>query len=231
MKVKLLYYTPIEIAYYSAKTCYSKDSAINMITPSKEEIIEFLKNILKTQHYSTVEGINFTFAIEDVSRALMAQLTRHRTGIQFSIQSQRYVKLDKAKFYEPVSILKSREADAIYNNCLGNIQNVYNKLIDLGIKAEDARYILPNATFTNITTTINLRELIHIMGLRKCNRAQKEIRDLMNLMSKEILEKEPWLSDYLQPKCETLKICTEHHGCGRKKSLVEMIKDRQNEEK
>ena len=218
MKVKLLNHTPLDVAYISAKTCYSPDSPITLSDEnvSKEQMITFLKKVISTGHLSTVEGINFSFAIEDVSRSLLAQITHHRVGIQFSVQSQRYVKYDEIRYYTPPTIAKNKEALEVYELIMADIENAYLKLNELGIPAEDSRYVLSNATYTNISTTINLRTLVHIMGLRLCARASLEIRMLMSEMRKAILEVEPWLSEILLPQCEHLGYCPERNCCGRK---------------
>lgn len=218
MEVKLLSHTPLDVAYISAKTCYSPDSPIEISEDviSKDKMVSFLKKIISTGHLSTVEGINFSFAIKDVSRSLLAQLTRHRVGIQFSVQSQRYVKYDEIRYYTPPTIAKNKEALEIYELLMTDIENAYLKLNELGIPAEDSRYVLSNATYTNISTTINLRSLVHIMGLRLCARASLEIRMLMSEMRKAIIEVEPWLSEILLPQCEHLGYCPERDCCGRK---------------
>lgn len=237
MKVKLISKTflPEETMYIGARTCYSEESPIEAFYKGIEDgsyrkQLRLIGQAITSGHLTIAEHWNFTFAIEGISRACSHQLVRHRHCC-FSQQSQRYVKFDKATFYEPQSILKEREADAIYNQFLDYVQETYNKLIDLGIKAEDARYVLPNATCSNIVVTLNFRELMHLCSLRLCTRSQSEIRELVKLMANEVIIKHPWTEDFLQPKCETLKFCNEHHGCGRKPSLVEMIKDKQNEEK
>ena len=101
----------------------------------------------------------------------------------------------------------------------------YLQAIQNGSEAEDARNFLPNATKTNITMSVNFRELIHICNLRLCSRAQKEIRDLCNLFKQNIYQVEPLLCTYLVPSCESLGVCVEAHSCGRKPLLKEIIKN------
>lgn len=234
MKVKLLTYTPIEVAYFSAKTCYSKKSPIELVkedTSSMEEKIKFLKKILSTGHYSTIEGVNFTFLIEGVSRSLMAQLTRHRIGIQFSIQSQRYVEYseDNYNIYIPSSIKNNSEALKIYKEIQDECFRKYKVLMGINIPAEDARYVLTNATCTNITMTVNLRELIHLAELRLCNRASLEIRILLQHIKEEVLYKEPWLENYITTNCEKDGFCKEAKSCGRKPKLSDILTSYNND--
>lgn len=229
MEVKLISYTPIDVAYFSAKTCYSKISPIELYETDKvpqEDKIKFLKKIIATGHLSTIEGINFTLLINSVSRSLLTQLTRHRIGVQFSVQSQRYVKYTKDNYsiFTPLSILSQESALKEYNRIQEECFTVYQNLLGIGIPKEDARYVLPNATCTNVTMTINLRALMHLMELRLCSRASQEIRYLMEQIKLKIVEKEPWLKDYLVPKCEVHGFCTEHQCCGRKPRLEDIVK-------
>lgn len=220
MRAKLLYATPVNVAYFSAKTCYSSKSAITMSEEdanTEEEKIKFLVKVLKSGHFSVAEGLNYTFALEGVSRSLMAQLTRHRQGIQFSVQSQRYVTYNHNNYsiVTPAPIKNNEEALKVYEDIMKGTFTAYEKLLELGILAEDARYVLPNATCTNITTTINLRELVHICSLRLCTRASLEIRLLMKEMVKEVVKEQPWLEEFLQPKCVLQGYCDERESCGR----------------
>jgi thymidylate synthase (FAD) len=58
------------------------------------------------------------------------------------------------------------------------MQRVYGELMEAGIPAEDARFVLPNAAETKLVMTMNARELLHFFALRCCRRAQWEVRDL-----------------------------------------------------
>lgn len=115
------------------------------------------------------------------------QLVRHRIS-SHSMQSQRYVAMDSPDFITPENIQKSsnNEAYNIYSQCLNDIQVAYNKMIEMGIAKEDARYILPNATETKIVTTMNARALLNFFELRCCDRAQWEIRELANEMLDQV---------------------------------------------
>lgn len=196
MKVKLIQVTqnPIDVMWTAARTCYSTKSPIEMWEDlelyhnvidglSKMEDIELItdkqeqtekhwnlvKKVLDSGHQSIAETVVFTFSIEGVSRSLTHQLVRHRLAC-YSQQSQRYVNF-KDKTFEyviPDTIKKNVEAEVIYNEFMSSCKECYDKLIDIGILAEDARYVLPNATCTNINMTVNLRELIHICNLRLC---------------------------------------------------------------
>lgn len=249
MRVKLLQMTqnPIDIMWTAARTCYSELSPIEIwntkygndcehIEDYNKQCVDkhwnLVKKVLSSGHQSVAEHVNFTFAIEGVSRALLAQLTRHRAGIVFSVQSQRYVEIKEDK-QELMDILNRYAAPEMYALCdkyfvefkdmipsdLIRTLCEYRDLIEGGCKPEDARMVLPNAIKTNITMTVNLRELIHISNLRLCTRAQLEIRQLFQEIKKEVEKVEPRFAELLVPTCEVHGFCTEHQCCGRKPKL------------
>ena len=194
MKVKLLHYTPLEVAIKAIRICYnsinnsdskyySKDT--DLITEFKlgEKDSDLIKRIIKNDHTSTIEHINFTFEIEDVSRSLTHQLVRHRIA-SYSQQSQRHVKLntDSFPFVIPDSIKRNEVALSYYTEMIEKIKDTYKLLIDLNIKKEDARYLLPNATYTSLIMTMNARSLRNFFKERLSKQAQWEIRSLAEEM-------------------------------------------------
>ena len=205
MKVKLIAMTPnpIDVMWTAARTCYAPGSPIDMWNNSGEVIDKkkwnLVKTVLDSGHQSIAEHVYFTFAIEGISRACSHQLVRHRAGIVFSQQSQRYVEIKESKqdLLEVLDRYEGPEMKSICDKYFVDFKNridsdliktlcQYRDLVDGGCKAEDARNVLPNATKTNITMSINYRELIHICNLRLCTRAQKEIRDLFKLIKDEV---------------------------------------------
>ena len=104
-------------------------------------------------------------------------------------------------------------------NFMGEISKCYQEFVDAGIPAEDARAVLPNATSSSLVVSLNLREMIHLANLRLCTRAQFEIRTMVKMMCDELIKQEPWLKDYLVPKCEKLGFCDADKSCGRKSNL------------
>lgn len=185
MHVELLYHTPDpeRAIATAARLCYAPVGASELMeTMPPERMASVLSTIMKGGHFSTLEHASYTFAIDGVSRALTHQLVRHRIA-SFNQQSQRYVKfkngLDTVK---PGSVAENPEAEAIFNEAIEQAVSAYVKLLDLGIPAEDARYLLPNAAETKIVVTMNVRELLHFFELRCCNRAQWEIRELAHKM-------------------------------------------------
>jgi thymidylate synthase (FAD) len=269
MKVKLIQMTkdPIDVMWVAARTCYSEKSPIEMWEEINKDENKFnilnmekhwklVKQVISSGHASIAEHVYFTFCIEGVSRALLAQITRHRAGIVFSVQSQRYVEIKEkaSKIYKlctDIETCKVGKADKAMHELkeildkyfiiewadkleqwnvtdlgvYGTILYRYLREIEEGKKPEDARAILPNATKTNITMSINLRELMHVSNLRLCSRAQLEIRKLFQAIKKEVEQHEPRLASLLVPSCEaTGGICFEAKSCGRKPSIKDIKK-------
>ena len=106
---------------------------------------------------------------------------------------------------------------------MGEISDKYLEFVNEGIPAEDARFVLPNAAASSLVASLNLRELIHLANLRLCTRAQYEIRCMVKSMCDALTEQEPWLKEYLVPKCEAVGFCDEHKPCGRKITKSELF--------
>ena len=207
MKVQLIAYTPDpeKVVAAAAKLCYSHvgiDELMEGLTP--EKTTEFVKMLATMGHESPTEHVSFTFAIEGVSRSLLAQITRHRIA-SFSVQSQRSVNASaphakhhddrfdasapetdaRFEYIVPETIAAlGEDAVARYRQQMLTMDEWYRGwLNELGDdKKEDARFVLPNACATRILVTMNARELLHFFSLRCCNRAQWEIRALANDM-------------------------------------------------
>ncbi len=215
----------LKTIYTACRTCYSADSPYNIYEGAEDEekMLKLIERVVSSGHYSTIEHIQVTFAISNVSRACTHQFVRHR-HVSFSQKSQRYVK-EKGQFdyLIPPTIEKNPELKEKFVSFMGEISKLYTEFTDAGIPAEDARAVLPNAASTSIVASLNLRELIHIANLRLCTRAQYEIRLMVKAMCDELVKQEPWLKAYLVPKCERCGYCDEDKSCGRKPKLEELL--------
>ena len=128
---------------------------------------------------------------------------RHRIGISFEQQSQRYVKFkqDKLAFVMPRILERARDWRMSSPGCWRKTSELYARALKAGIPAEDARFVLPNAAPTNFHVMVNFAEMLHICDLRLCVRAQWEIRQMVALMRLEIKSVLPEIAIFLQPKC------------------------------
>jgi thymidylate synthase (FAD) len=97
-----------------------------------------------------------------------------------------------------------------YDQTMHNIWKEYNKLLDLGIPAEDSRFILPNAACTNIIVSMNARSLLNFFELRCCMHAQWEIRQLANKMLQLVKKVAPMIFKNAGPICKTKNYCPEN---------------------
>ena len=188
-------------AYCSARVCYSDKgytdiwcetpmTGMDKEDPETDDALKLLRGIVRAGHGSVLEHCCFTFSIEGISRACSHQLVRHRIA-SYSQQSQRYVKGDKFGYVIPPEIEKREDLKKAFDEHMRNTMVLYNTLVLSGIKKEDARYLLPNATTTNIVVTMNARELLHFIGLRTSPRAQWEIRELAKEMLRQVKEVAP----------------------------------------
>ena len=136
-----------------------------------------------------------------------------------SMQSQRYCKFEGGFDYIiPPSINCKPELKEGFKLAMHSLSELYDVLVQEGIKAEDARYLFPNACTTNLVLSCNLRELMHICNERLCTCAQMEIRQLILDIARQVINWVPWTQKYLVAKCENLGYCNEIPGrsCGKK---------------
>ncbi len=199
-KVALITHTmnPELAVALGAKLCYSKSDLAKLQEKlAKGDVEAFISKIMGMGHLSTIEHASFTFAIEGVSRALLAQITRHRIA-SFSVQSQRYVpaSVDFSYIIPPKIMELGEEEVAKFESQMAEIGGYYKywqeKLGGGGEGAnEDARFVLPNAAETKMLVTMNAREMLHFFRLRCCNRAQWEIREVAWMMLEKCVEVAP----------------------------------------
>lgn len=203
MDVRLLAYTPNpdRVCAAAAYTSHKKEAPKEDFKGLDESKVRaFLRKVIGWGHLSVVEHASFTFSVEGISRACTHQLVRHRIA-SYTQQSQRYVKFSKkdlGKYITPKSIKgKSKKA---YKKLMDNAAKTYTQLVDSGVPAEDARYVLPNASPTNIVVTMNGRELLHFFGLRLSKGAQWEIKELAKKMLKEARKVAPGIFENAGPQ-------------------------------
>jgi thymidylate synthase (FAD) len=156
--------------------CYAPLGAADLFAKmTDEQVAKVLDTILGSGHHSALEHASLTFAIDGISRACSHQLVRHRLA-SYNQQSQRYVKYDTVQFIMPPAIADNPEAEAKFEKIVRVTNDAYRDLLEMGVEAEDARYVLAQGVETKIVVTMNCRELLHFFTLRCCNRAQWEIR-------------------------------------------------------
>ncbi len=251
MKVEILTHTPdcAKVIAAAAKLCYSStdiDGIMDGLTPEKTE--SFINHLSSLGHESPFEHASFTFGIEGVSRALLAQITRHRIA-SYSVQSQRYVNKKEFTYIVPPAIEAVPEAKAEFLNAMEEDRLHYIKIAELltekhakalteqGIDEitarkqaekmafEDARSVLPNACDTKIIMTMNVRSLYNFFALRTCSRAQWEIRSLAEEMLRLVKQVAPELFSKAGPPCVRGACPEGKMSCGKAAEMREKFKN------
>lgn len=184
-EVTLLAITPNgeKLIEEAGRTCYL---SLDRIADGTEK--NFIRNCIKNGHHSILEHATASFRIKGASRAFTHQLVRHRLA-SFSQQSQRYVNEGEFNYIVPPDIAENPEALKVFREYLETSRKTYNRLRELEIKKEDARFVLPNALESQIVFSANFRELRFIFALRLHKSAQWEIRrvclEMLKIMQRE----------------------------------------------
>ncbi len=186
---------PISALYIAYRTANSKIGPIRLreqiaaekITP--ERMLDFVQRRLAVGHTSPLEHVWFQFNITGVSRVLLAQLTRHHSGISYEVASQRAI-----SYSSPLPVvIPGRIADRLLTD------TPVHRAWTMAIQSTDVAY--HNAMETTLTVTVNLTELLHIADLRLCTQSQREFRLLVAAMRREVMQRWPLLGKQLAPKC------------------------------
>lgn len=218
MQVTLLAYTPDpeRVIAAAARLSTSKVSASELrerMTP--QQITRLLDHVIASGHLSTLEHASFTFAIDGISRAASHQLVRHRLA-SYTQQSQRYVAFKsfaEVQYVTPATIV-ARGFQGRFDAMIKATHDLYREMIEAGVPAEDARFILPNAMETRLVMSMNARELMHACSLRLCQRAQWEIQTLFTMVKEEVAKVAPRIAAEFKPKCYRMGYCDERESCG-----------------
>ncbi len=253
-RVYLLGHTPYpeHCVASAAKLCYSSSNIADLRNNlTDEKAAQFVEMLSEIGHESPIEHASFTFGIEGVSRALLAQITRHRMA-SFSVKSQRYVREGSFEYVTPPEIEAVPEAKAIYDEIMAEDQRRYDTLAAIlkekHIKTfiaegkdektatrlaekkaiEDARFVLPNACETQMIMTMNARSLMNFFRHRCCNRAQWEIKDVADQMLALVLQVAPNLFKNAGPSCVSGPCPEGKMTCGHYKEIKEFYEGLKN---
>jgi thymidylate synthase (FAD) len=198
-QVKLLHYTPLDVALEAALVCTSSDDQLENYKGKRDE---FLLNLLGQGHESVFEHIVYTFRIENITRALLQELARHR-HISLSVKSTRYTLRKEAlknkfalNFKTPIFMAyfsKQQEAYKQLLNALDEMEKTIINAINVGIKNDVVKYFVPEALTTKLIMTVNLRELRHILMLRTGHNVLAEFRWLCFELYKALPEDHKFL--------------------------------------
>ena len=229
MKVELVAFTqgmssevdPMAIAEQAASVCYDSKPTENL---------KIVKQCIASGHMSVLEHVSFTFHIQGISRACLAQLSRHR-HISLSVRSQRYCREDDFQFVNPFPDGSFGAAE--FEEYMEDARANYADMVDDGIKPEDARAVLPNACCTELYLTANARALIEMSHLRMCRRAQREIQELFYAIRSCLRHVSPIVAQNMVPSCQAhggVPFCTERNSCGWYPKLSDLLCAQEDDE-
>ncbi len=162
--------TPEELIEEAGRACYRSEP--------KGKPGDFVRRRIAEGHESIVEHASATFDISGISRACSHQIVRHRIA-SYSQESQRYVEMSSPEFVVPPLVSENPEAAAAFDRFCDSVSAAYSELRHLGIRKEDARFLLPNAAATRIIVTMNFRSWRHFIEMRALDPgAQWEISEV-----------------------------------------------------
>ena len=229
MKVELVGYSqmvnghsdPMALAELAASVCYDSKPT---------ERCGIVRQCIASGHMSVLEHVSFTFHIEGISRACLAQLSRHR-HISLSVRSQRYCREDIFQYSNPFP--EGRFSAAEFEDYMEEAKANYVTMVGAGVAPEDARAVLPNACCTELYMTANARAMIEMSHIRMCNRAQREIRNLFYRIRNCLRHVSPIVAQNMVPACKAhgdVPFCTEHNSCGWHPKLSELVSPQEDED-
>jgi thymidylate synthase (FAD) len=203
MTVTLLHHTPIEICSNAIRTCWQSFDKSDGGGEKDRELIDRVGN--KFKHSSTLEHLTYNFYIKGISRALLQELSRHRMA-SLSVKSTRYTlkelkseerfKEDDFKRASQYLVLtEDRLVDSMSIKALENLRSVLNSKVSNDI----AKYCLPESYKSELTWSINARSLQNFLSLRSDKSALWEIRDLANVIYKNLPDEHKYIfKDYIK---------------------------------
>jgi len=211
MRVYLVDYTGMghEDPYYAARklinaknTRISKGQQRHMEQHLDDDNYKLMKDELHKVAMSirsSWEFVSYTFKVEDISRACCDQMTRSRVGCSFAVMAQRVVDQSHFDYAVPETIRNSKLAIEFCQH-MGIVAEFYRDMIAEGIPAQDARSILPMATYSPLTAEYNLRALAGLVAKRSNLRAQGEYAEVVQSMKECVIEVHPWIVEFLEPE-------------------------------
>ena len=186
--IELMAITPNaeQVIELACRTCYLSFHRFN--PPDSTD--ELIKKVIRKKHHSVLEHAMATFRVKGGSRVFTHELVRHRL-MSPSQESQRYVEYGKVRNFDVVlpPVIEQSEFKSRYLEKAAECEKLYSEMVKAGLPKEDARYILPNATTSEIVISANFREYRHIFEVRCNPRAHWEIRQIC-MMILEVLKKE-----------------------------------------
>lgn len=224
--IKITDYTknPLDVMGEKAGYCYN--------TTNPKFFKRIAEQTLHESHGRVQEFCNISFEFSEFSGKVIREIFRHKHMSELQA-STRYIDMENFGYQTPPSILKNEQAYKVWEYAMDNIKDYIHELKKIGVPTEDYSNLLPLAYSTKGVINVNLRELIHIFGVRSCSCAYHEARKFCAELKKAIIETgdEQWIwlaENFLVPKCDLKLYCEEEkrwHMCKRhpKKSQIKTV--------
>jgi flavin-dependent thymidylate synthase len=223
VKVTLISYTPdaLELLLLTKQTRLTMSPGLLeevKAWPLERKLAEL--DYMRGTIQSSWEFVDYTFLIDEVSRAFTHQFVRTRQG-SYAQQSQRTVDMSGFEYVatgmlaDGYALRSSKLRDGnpgevpsnIYDKTMQEIDEAYEKLIELGTPPQDARGLLPTNIVTNIVGKFSLRTLSDMAKIRLCTRTQGEYQDVFRAMRERVIEVHPWAEPFIRVHCAALGVC------------------------
>ncbi|EAH5903914.1 FAD-dependent thymidylate synthase [Campylobacter upsaliensis] len=200
MRVTLLFHTPLSVCSHATRTCWQSFEKGDCGGEKDKELIDRVGN--KFKHASTLEHLNYSFYIQEISRACLQELARHRHA-SFSVKSTRYTLKElrnEAKFRENDFENAGRYLvfcgnEAVDNASIKALENL-RELLQTSISLDLAKYCLPESYKTELTFSINARSLQNFLSLRSSKSALWEIRALARALFEALPEEHCFIFEH-----------------------------------
>ena len=194
--------------YHAARVMvFTKGTRLNMDAQRWQTVLEMSQETIQAELTymantipSSWEFVNYTFAVEGVTRACTHQMVRTRTA-SFAQQSMRVTDMSGFAYHIPKKLSnRGGVGEMLYAQAMTEIDTAYKEMIKAGIEEEDARGVLPTNILTNIVCQYNLRTLSDLVKSRSGGRTQDEYRDVVKKFGELVTEIHPWTDQFLYPK-------------------------------
>lgn len=197
MNVKLNYYTPLIVCSNAIRECWGSHDKSDNGGDKDLALINRVGNQYK--HSSTLEHLTYSFTIDDISRACLQELARHRMA-SYSVKSTRYTLNElkreeqflKDEFVRASKYLVLTGDELVDNYSIDALDNLRH-VLSVGISNDKAKYCLPESYKTSLAWTINARSLQNFLSLRTSKAALWEIRNLAHAVYEQLPEEHKYL--------------------------------------
>lgn len=187
---------PVSIISMACDITMKSDFKLKKFIDQKE-YSALCKKLLEMNHTSIFEHVHYTFFIKNITRSLLAQLTRHRIG-SFTSGSQHYQEYDS---HYGFSISKRYSSNVLVIQAIQQCIESYRLLRQAKVPKEEARQVLPNAIHVNLLWSVNARSLINFLNLRLCARNVLEMKIFAQEIHELVKKHFPELFDYVGSDC------------------------------